>query len=298
MKIAVTGGTGFIGRYILRRLVHAGHSCRCWYRSDSDRTGFDELSDSIEWVQGELIQPGAAEKLMQGCQAAVHNGLWSPTSRFQHGEGDLVEYGRVNILGSLDLMQTAIKLYLKKCVFVSTCAVHDQILSDRPLDESHPLWPRSHYGAHKAAIEKFVHSFGLGHGFPICAVRPSGVYGQAYPISNSKYYSLIKKIRQGEDVTVGGGGKEVHASDVAKAIEILLNSGNETTGQSYSCCDRYVSEYEVATIAKKATGSNSQILGEPKSPKNQIETSKIRNLGMEFGGQQLLTDTIRELAQT
>jgi nucleoside-diphosphate-sugar epimerase len=49
--------------------------------------------------------------------------------------------------------------------------VHDVILQDRPLDEAHPLWPKSHYGAHKAAIEKFVHSFGLGEGYAICSLR-------------------------------------------------------------------------------------------------------------------------------
>ena len=45
---------------------------------------------------------------------------------------------------------------VRRFVFIATCAVHDVILSDRPLDEAHPLWPKSHYGAHKAAIEKFV----------------------------------------------------------------------------------------------------------------------------------------------
>ncbi len=54
---------------------------------------------------------------------------------------------------------------MPRFVFISTCAVHDVILADRPLDEAHPLWPKSHYGAHKAALEKFVHSYGLGQGW-------------------------------------------------------------------------------------------------------------------------------------
>jgi len=54
MKIAVTGGTGFIGHYILRRLAVAGHQLRAWYRVGSDRSGLEDCSDSIEWLPGEL----------------------------------------------------------------------------------------------------------------------------------------------------------------------------------------------------------------------------------------------------
>ena len=47
---------------------------------------------------------------------------------------------------------------VSRCVFISTCAVHEVILDDRPLDETHPLWPTSHYGAHKAALEKIINN--------------------------------------------------------------------------------------------------------------------------------------------
>jgi hypothetical protein len=92
------------------------------------------------------------------------------------------------------------------------------------------------------------------------------------------------------------GGKEVHAADVAKAVGILLTA-NGIAGEVFNCYDRYVSELEVATIAKELSGSKSQIFGEPKQPKHQIVTDKIRALGMEFGGEQLLSQTVAELIQ-
>jgi nucleoside-diphosphate-sugar epimerase len=179
-------------------------------------------------------------------------------------------------------------------VFISTCAVHEIILDDRPLDEAHPLWAQTHYGAHKAAIEKFVHSYGFGHGFPICALRPTGVYGVAQPVSNSKWYDLVASVVRGEPVSCSRGGKEVHAADVAKAISLLLEAEN-IAGQAYNCYDRYVSEYDVATLAKQLSGSDSEIDGSPMSPKHQIVTDKIRALGMEFGGDELLKQTVAEL---
>ena len=55
-----------------------------------------------------------------------------------------------------------------------------------------------------------------------------------------------------------GGGKEVHADDVARAVDILLTADG-IAGEVYNCCDRYVSQYEVATIAKTLSGSPSDI---------------------------------------
>ncbi|WP_166829880.1 NAD-dependent epimerase/dehydratase family protein [Thalassoroseus pseudoceratinae] len=297
MKIAVTGATGFIGQYIVRRLVESGHTCRCWFRPTSDRSGLKSVADSVQWVEGELAG-GAETEFVSGCEAIVHAALYHPGGGFRGGEGDLIDFATKNIIGSLQLIQAAREADAKRFVFVSTCAVHEKILDDRPLDEAHPLWATSHYGAHKAAIEKFVHSFGLGEGFPICAVRPTGVYGVMQDVARSKWFPLIKRIVAGKDVRCEGGGKEVHAGDVAKAIDVLLNADeDQIIGEAFSCYDRYVSEYEVATLAKELTGSSSRIHGEPKSPKNQIVTEKIRALGMEFGGEPLLRKTIEQLAQ-
>ena len=187
---------------------------------------------------------------------------------------------------------------MRRFIFISTCAVHDKILDDRPLDERHPLWPQSHYGAHKAAIEKFVHSYGLGQSFPICALRPTGVYGVARPVEDSKWYGLVRSVVHGESVTCRRGGKEVHAADVARACEVLLAADEQQiTGEAFNCYDRYVSEYDVAELARELSGSQAEIRGERTAPKHQIETAKLRSLGMQFGGDELFRETIRKLVE-
>jgi nucleoside-diphosphate-sugar epimerase len=102
------------------------------------------------------------------------------------GHGDADPFFGINLTGSLQLFQAAFEAGVPRFVHISTCAVHDVILGDRPLDETHPLWPNSHYGAHKAALEAFVHSYGLGQGWPICALRPTGIYGLAQPPQDSR----------------------------------------------------------------------------------------------------------------
>ena len=162
MKIAVTGATGFIGRYIVRHLTAAGHTCRCWFRPDSDRSGLEDLASHLEWLPGQLGEQRACQALVDGCQAVVHAALYHPGGGFRGGEGNLLEFAQKNLLGTLELIEAARAASVPRFVFISTCAVYDTILDDRPLDETHPMWPASHYGAHKAALEEFVYSYGRG----------------------------------------------------------------------------------------------------------------------------------------
>lgn len=296
MKIAVTGATGFLGRYVVRHLAAGAHHLRCWHRPGSDLTGFDEQADCVEWIQGQLGDADASRDLVKGCDAVVHAALWRPGQGFRGAEGDIGRFAEINVTGTLRLIEAARAADVGRFVFVSTCAVHEKVLDDRPLDESHPLWPYSHYGAHKAAIEKFVHSYGLGHGYPICAVRPTGIYGVGHPVEHSKWFDLVRAVVRGESVECQSGGKEVHAADVARSIDVLLNAEG-IAGEAYNCYDMYISDYDVATLAKEFAGSSSQIQGGQRRPKHQISTEKIRALGMEFGGQELLRETIQQLIQ-
>ena len=296
MRIAITGATGFLGHYLVARLAGAGHHCRCWYRPGSDRGGLEAFEKSITWIPGALGEPGADRDLVGGCDAVVHAALHRPGAGFRGAEGDVASFVEVNVVGTIRLIEAARAAGAGRFVFVSTCAVHEIILDDRPLDETHPSWPTSHYGAHKAALEAFVHSYGLGTGYPICALRPTGIYGLARPAGHSKWHDLIADVARGRDVDCTRGGKEVHAADVARAAEILLTAdGAAVAGRAFNCFDRYIAEFEVATIAKALTHSGSTIRGHAPTPKHQISVERLLSLGIEFGGRPLLERTVTEI---
>ena len=295
MIVALTGATGFVGRHVANRLTAAGHSLRCWKRPHSDLGGF-ERPEAITWIDGTLRDAEAVVPLLEGAASLVHAALWRPGEGFRGAEGDLLTFTKTNLLGSLRLFQAAAARSLPRTVFISTCAVHERVLDDRPLDETHPLWPRSHYGAHKAALEAFVHSYGLGEGVPICALRPSGVFGVDHPVERSKWFDLVQRVVASEAVEASGGGKEVHAADVAQAVEVLLNAPAEAvTGEAFSCCDRPIARLEVAEIARELSGSSAAITGDRYSPRHTIETGKLEALGMRFRGDELLSQTLAEL---
>jgi len=298
MRIAVTGATGFLGRYIVSELANAGHRLTCWHRTTSDLSHFPSPipMGSVHWIDGSLGDDLSSGALVEGAEAVVHAALFHPGGGFRGGEGDLVRFVETNVLGTLRLVEAARAARVGRFIFISSCAVHDRILSDRPLDETHPTWATSHYGAHKAAIESFVHSYGFGDGYPICALRPTGIYGPAHPASSSKWFSLVRRVRLGETVDCRRGGKEVHAHDVARAVGLLLVADPESiTGEAFNCYDRYISEHEVASIAGRLSGSDAIIKGEPSSPRNQIDAGKLAELGMTYGGVPLLERTIQQL---
>jgi nucleoside-diphosphate-sugar epimerase len=221
-----------------------------------------------------------------------------PRTRGRASHGDSGVFTGVNLTGSLQLFQAAFESGVPRFVFISTCAVHEVILDDRPLDEAHPLWPTTFYGAHKAALEAFVHSYGLGHGRPICALRPTGIYGLAHPPQASRWYDLVGQVLRGEPVESARGGKEVHAADVARAVELLLQAdAKAVAGQSFNCYDQYVAEEHVARIAKELTVSPSAVSDLNRGPRHQIDTRKLRGLGMTFGGEGLLRRTVSELVE-
>ena len=292
MKIALTGATGFLGRYIVRHLTEEGYAIRAWYRPESKAKCFG----NCEWIPGELGAQDSAEDLVKGCEALVHAALWRYSDDWS-GAGNLPAFLERNLIGSIQLIELARLSGIKKFIFISSCAVHNKILGDRPLDETHPLYPSSHYGAYKAATEAFIHSFALGYDFDICSLRPTGIYGLAEPVQDSKWYDLVKSVVASQTVECNRGGKEVHAHDVARAVGLLLKS-SQTKGQVYNCYDRYVSEFEVAELAKKISGSTAQIKGQKTNPKNQIDTSRLRAIGMTFGGEELLRKTVSELIES
>jgi nucleoside-diphosphate-sugar epimerase len=107
---------------------------------------------------------------------------------------------------------------------------------------------------------------------------------------------LVGEVLQGKPVASARGGKEVHALDVARAVGLLVEADDQAIGgQAFNCYDRYIADQDVARLAKELSGSKSTIADQNRGPKNQIKTDKLRALGMTFGGDSLLKETVAEL---
>lgn len=280
MLIAVTGGTGFIGGYICRDLRAAGHDLRILVRPTSD-TSFVKTLDA-ELVTDDLAEPRDLPGFVAGADAVVHDAV-----DFRVCRDDQLANFRVNLLRSLELMEFARRAGAGQFIFISTGAVHETILDDRPLDEAHPLWPGSTYGAYKAAVEAFLPAYRAQLGFNACAFRPTSVYGiHLTRLAASHWFDLVRRVARGQRFASPRGGKIIHVEDVAQAV-VRAVGRDDVAGQVYELTDCHIYDQTVAEFAKAASGSDAVIEDlKGTGPKHQIVADKARaafNLGLDRG---------------
>ncbi len=268
MKVALTGGSGFIGSYIARTLHAAGHEVRALVRETSRR---DQIEPFVaEFVVGDQADEATQQKLVDGVGAVIHDAVdWDAVR-----DGDPIANARRNILGSLSLLEHSRRAGAGQFLFISSCAVHHDILQDRKLDEKHPTRPNGIYGAYKAAVEPSLAAYHFHYGFNASSWRPAAVYGIDPKLTKSQWFGTIDKVRRGEPVDSGGGGKVTHVQDIADAVTLALGDAS-VSGEIFDLVEGYVYVQEVAEMAKEISGSSSEIADRKGSgPKNQFETAK------------------------
>lgn len=280
MLIAVTGATGFLGSYITKRLCEDGHEQRVLVRKTSDTSLVKALG--AETLEGDMRDLLSLEALVEGCDCVIHAAVGFAATR---GRRQLANF-EVNLLGSLRLMDLARRAEAQ-FIFVSTGAVHDKILDDRPLDEAHPLWPGSTYGAYKAAVEAFLPAYKEQFGFNGSAYRPTSIYGvHAAKPERSHWWSLVAKVLDGAPVETPHGGKVVCAQDVAEVVCRAVGR-EEVAGEVYELTDCHIYDRTVAEFAREAAGTDAEITGAVgKGPRHMIISDKAREafgVGLDRG---------------
>lgn len=270
MLVALTGATGFIGSYTAAALRGAGHDVRALVRESSRR---DHVAAHVsEWRVGDAADPQALAGLVAGVDAVVHNAVdWdalerSPVTNFER-----------NVLGSLRLLEASRQAGVAQFVFVSSVAVYQEILPDRTLDENHPTWPGSIYGAYKAAVEPHLKAYHDTYGMNTSAWRPAAVYGVDPVLKSSQWYDLIVKAQGGGTIDTPAGGKITHVQDVADALALAVGDAS-VAGQFYNLVDGYLYWQTAGEFAKEISGSAAAIVERKGAgPRNQFDTRKAIN---------------------
>jgi nucleoside-diphosphate-sugar epimerase len=292
MRIAVTGGTGFLGQNTISHLIEGGHQVQAWYRGSRP-----PAQSGVDWIPGQLNDPQATEELIGGCDAVVHMAVARTGQSFMRHPDDAVAYFQSNVIGTLRLIEAAAGAGVERFVFLSSGAVHQKVADDLPLDERHPLWPASMYGANKASIETLVHAYGFSNRLKIATLRPVSIVGIDDPIENSKWFDLTNKIMGGEQVDVSGGGKIVPVGDVARAIDCLLRTDQSIAGETFNCSAGFYSDHQIASWVKTLTNSDAELVGPAKKPGREMQTSKLQSLGMRFSGEAELRELLGAMVQ-
>lgn len=295
MIAAVTGSTGYAGRFILHKLVSEGVQVRAWRRARSSILG---LPDCIEWIEGDLGSPASMTALVGGADLLVHAALEHVPGRYRGGEGgDPGGFIRANVGGSLDLFEKARLAGVRRAVFLSSRAVFGSKPRNGLIADADPLSPDTHYGAAKAAVEAFVQSW-AAQGWEVAALRPTGIYGVVEPLGRTKWYDTVRDVLSGKPSDVSRAGSEVHGRDVAEAVWLLLTAeGSRIAGRAFNCSDVVVSTRDIAELVQWVTGRSGPLPPTAAPPQNVMECRALAELGMRFGGRALFEETVSELAE-
>ncbi len=297
MKIAITGLSGFLGHYVAKKLFERDVHIQALVRKTSNTSHLKNYEGKITFIQGDLGDKVCLGEFVKGADVVIHMAYERNGAGFHEAANkDLKRFLDVNLLSSLALLDISRQSGVKQYIFVSSCAVYGYIFSNIRLNELHPLMPDSNYGAYKASVEAFCHSYFMSKSINTTIFRPVGIYGVDPHLAHSEWYDLIKDIKNGIDVEVSGGGKVVYVEDVAQAIDMAIDN-KKASGRIYNLVDFYVDNMSVAKMAKEICTSKSNISGSSKQPINTIDNTESKVLGIRYAGINGLRQYIRELIE-
>ena len=224
----VTGGSGFIGQALIRRLSGEGRHVRALARSDGAATKVSEAG--AEPVGGDLGDLDAMRTGAAGCAVAFHAaarlGSWGPWEEFE----------QINVKGTRNALEACRAAGVRRFVHVGTEAaiIAGHALEDA--DETLPLRPdsKAYYCASKAMAEQVVLDANR-HGIDTVVVRPRFVWG---PGDTTLLPQVVELVEAGKFAWIGGGSQRTSVTHVDNVVEgLLLGAERGSPGQAYFVTD-------------------------------------------------------------
>jgi UDP-glucose 4-epimerase len=212
LNILLTGGAGFIGRWVAKRLLEDGHVL--WVIDDlsnGSRNNLLEFIDHprlVELIIGDIKDEQSIEKLFTsnqfdicyhlGASINVQDSIDDPRTTFNN-----------DTVGTFLIMEQCRK-HKVKVVFMSTCMVYDQCSDEQGITEAHPTKPASPYAGAKIAAENMALSYYYAYNLPVVVVRPFNTYGpfQKTGGEGGVVAIFIKNKLIGEKVNIYGEGNQ------------------------------------------------------------------------------------------
>jgi dihydroflavonol-4-reductase len=216
MNVFITGGTGFIGSHLVKRLVREGHHLTCLVRKTSDRRLLQSLG--VAMVEGDVIQRESLRRGMQGCEQVVHLAaafnFWSP-------DPDI--YRRTNVEGQRNVMEVALELGVPRVIDISTLGIWGNT-HDRPINENSRFGDRwsGRYFQTKCEGHLLTWELYQKHGLPLVSVHPAAVTGAGDHTGFGPIMQMMKSGQYSSHLFPENRMPTIHVRDVVEVIARLL----------------------------------------------------------------------------
>jgi nucleoside-diphosphate-sugar epimerase len=235
MKVLVTGGTGFTGTALVRRLLSDGHSVVVLdYKEGIAATELKRRGAQI--MLGSVTDRDLVTRAVQGVDVVHHL-----AAAFRELNVPERHYYDVNVEGTRNVLAEAARAGVQKVIYCSTCGVHGNI-DDPPADEDAPIRPADYYQQTKYEAEPFVREWNR-RGLRTTILRPAAIYGPGDP---ERFFMIFKRVARGLFPMFGDGKTLYHPLYIDNLVDAFIAAmppdvGN---GEAYLIADENYIEIE------------------------------------------------------
>lgn len=235
MNILVTGGAGFIGSHLVRKLLAEGEQVTVL---DNFSTGsHDNLPQGVKCIEMDVNDAALAAVFDEGhFDAVVH--LAGQTTVHISMESPALD-GEENVIGSIHVLEQARRTKVQRVIFASTAASYGDVAEESlPIVESEPLHPMSFYGLSKVTVEHYLRLYQKSFGLDFVILRFANVYGERQGNGGEGGVISIfaERLAEGKELAIYGDGEQtrdfIYAGDIAAGIYAAL--GTEHVNHAYN----------------------------------------------------------------
>ena len=283
MRVLVTGGAGFIGSSLVKRLLELGYEVNV---IDDLSSGYlKNLRDlEINFFESSILDQEVLSNAMKSCEVVFH--LAASVGRKKSIENPLID-SEINVLGTINVLETMVKHGVSKIIYSSSAAIfgesQNQLIVENELKK-----PNSQYGVSKLAAEEMIQAYSQLYGIRFVSLRYFNIYGenQRYDQYGNVIPIFVRNAVLGKDLVIFGDGSQtrdfVNVDDIVR-LNIMSIDITENTlinvGQANP-----ISILELAKIIIRLTDSSSTILFQDSRPGDVMHCSaKNKLLYEKFG---------------
>lgn len=256
--VLVTGGTGFTGSNLLRKLVDADIEVRGLARESSEIT--DDMREEIVWYRGDVYDAEVAMEAMDGVNYVFHL-----ATSFRDPGASEEEYWRVHVESTKLLAKAALQQSdFRRFIHTSTVGVHGHI-SDPPADETSPYNPGDLYQETKLEGELWIREFADEKELPLVVIRPAAIMGP----TDRRLLKLFKFAKYGFFPLLDGHDIRYHLIHVEDLTDCMLLAASHpnAVGEVFICGNAEpTSVVEMLTQIGDLLGRKVRFLSLPSAP--------------------------------
>jgi UDP-glucose 4-epimerase len=267
MRFLVTGGAGFLGSAVANHLATNGHTVSVL--DDLSNGDAARLDPRVQFTQGDVDNIPLLWSLLHGVDCVYHL-----AARVSVPQSILYprEYNRVNVGGTVSLMEAMRDQGIGRVVFASSGAIYGHQPS-QPVRESDAPRPDNPYAVSKWAAEQYVHTIGALWGLETVALRVFNAYGpnQSLPASHAPVVPrFLQAALSGGSLVVYGNGRQtrdfVYVDDVVEALATAATARGINRQVINIGCGDEVSVLDLISAVERATGREVNVLHNPQKP--------------------------------